>query len=350
MLGRIADRTGLLTRLRAAWKEDVRDAAEPLRRELRHLSKQVERLEASLKGASAGIARAERSASQTRLALRLNEQHRDDVAGLPAVLDEGRTVQHVCSAIEAAPLDLEPYPHAVIERLLPDDLYRWLLTSIPPAAFFGDRDLVKQNLRVPIEFGPVLSERLWRFVDEVIARRAIRPAVIDKFEGVLHGHYDNIFGVEFRDRAKALPQAVSGGRLMLRRPGYALAPHRDPKRSMITCLFYLARPGDSEVYGTEIYRVIGDRESGYAETYYPGEDGRQCELVKVVPYRPNTMLAFLNASGAHGARIADDAPSNLERYTFQFYVGPEGEALDALIDDLGPERKAMWRRKKNRGD
>jgi len=132
---------------------------------------------------------------------------------------------------------------------------------------------------------------------------------------------------------------------MLRRPGYHLAPHRDPKRSIATCLLYLAQPGDRDVYGTEIYRVVDDGEASYTQTYYPEQDGRRCELVKVIPYRPNTMLAFLNSRGAHGASIPPDAPADLERYTCQFYLGPESTSLSALIDALPPGRQALWRSK-----
>ena len=42
---------------------------------------------------------------------------------------------------------------------------------------------------------------------------------------------------------------------MLRRPGYKLTPHLDPKRATMTVLLYLARPGDSEQFGTSLYSV-----------------------------------------------------------------------------------------------
>jgi hypothetical protein len=144
-----------------------------------------------------------------------------------------------------------------------------------------------------------------------------------------------------------MPQAPSGGRIMLRRAGYHLAPHRDPKRSMVTCLMYLATKADQEQYGTEIYRVTGDRESSYMQTYYPEQHGARCELVKVVPFRANSMLVFVNTCGAHGARIPADAPPELERYSYQFYVGPGLDELASLIADLPPDRQAMWRDRKH---
>jgi len=132
---------------------------------------------------------------------------------------------------------------------------------------------------------------------------------------------------------------------MLRRAGYHLDPHRDPKRSMLTCLLYLARSGDSEAHGTQLFRVIDDREASYKQTYYPEADGCRCELVTVVPFRPNTMLVFMNSRGAHGATIPADAGDDLERYAYQFYVAPENAALGALIRELPRERRTMWQNK-----
>lgn len=342
MFDRIARWTGLAD-IRKALRQDVREAAQLLRDDIQRVERQVAQLDARLKEVGEQSARAEQMASQVKSTLRLNESHAGALGTLDTVLDEERITSYVRKAIAAAPLQTDPFPHIVVERLFPVDVYKMLLKAIPPPAFFSDRDPLKQNLRTPMEFGPELSVRALGFLEEAIARRIIRPAVLEKFQEPLRQHYDTIFGPGFRERASQMPQAVSGGRVMLRRPGYHLSAHRDPKRAMLTCLLYLAHSSDSETYGTHIYRVLDDGEAGYTQTYYPEQDGRTCELVKMVPYRPNTMLVFLNSGGAHGATIPEDAPRDLERYAYQFYLGPEGEALEALIHDLPPERQAMWR-------
>jgi hypothetical protein len=173
----------------------------------------------------------------------------------------------------------------------------------------------------------------------------IRPAVLERFSVPLQRHYDSIFGPGFRERASSLPQVASGGRLMLRRPGYHLNPHRDPKHSMLTCLLYLAHPGDSETFGTQIFAVTDDSDANYKQTYYPEQNGRTCELAKVVPFKANTMLVFLNSRGAHGATIPPDAAATTLRYTYQFYVAPEKDQLAALIRDLPTDRRRMWQNK-----
>ncbi len=360
LIGRLAGRTGLTGQLRSAWKEDIkleRERLRELREELtaglkglaaeqERMSRTVASLQGSLEEAVAKQERAERRANQFILTAVLNEKQRDHVERLPAVLDPARVSAHVRDAVGRASLITDPFPHIVVDDVVPADVYKTMLRSIPPQDFFGDKDRIKQNLRIPVVGGPDLTLRVWQFVDDVIAREVIVPAVMARFEEPLRGHYRTIFGDAFVARAAALPQSPSGGRVMLRRPGYHLAPHRDPKRSMLTCLMYLAAPGDDESYGTKIFRVSDDHESSYTQTYYPEQNGAACELVKMVPFRPNSMLVFLNGSGAHGADIPADAPADLERYSYQFYVGPSSDALGQLIEDLPDDRRRMWQGKR----
>jgi hypothetical protein len=348
MLEGILHRSGLLPRLRSLWKTDVDSAFKPVRKDVRHLTSRLENVERALEQTEKRAQRADRISAQLKLTAMLNERQRSLVAELPRLLDEQRITRHIRQAICSTPLLTDPYEHMVIDGLLPDDVYNLLLEAIPPLSFFHDRDLIKRDVRFPMEFGPTLSAMVWGFFDEVIARRAIRTAVLDAFHEPLQRHFDSIFGPAFRDRANDLPQSVSGGRLMRRSAGYHLGPHRDPKRSMLTCLLYLARPGDDDAYGTQIFRVENDTDASYKQTYYPEQAGHACELVKVVPFRANSMLVFLNSRGAHGAAIPADAPPSLERYSYQLYIAPKHEDLAALIKTLPADRRVMWQNKAGR--
>jgi hypothetical protein len=330
-------------------RPDGAEAIKLLRKDLRRLTTRLERLEEAQRSAAARLRHADRTSTQLKLISVLNRRQQSEIDRLPALLDEERIAAHVQRAMAAAPLLTDPYEHAIVERVLPDPVYELLVRAIPPPEFFNDRDRIKQNLAFPMELGPTLSAVAWQYMDDVIARRLIRPVVLEKFHEPLQRHFASMFGPAFVDRANALPPSAHGGRLMLRRPGYHLGPHRDPKHAMLTCLLYLAREGDSETYGTQIFRVHNDGEARYKQTYYPDEEGRTCELVKVVPFKPNTMLVSLNSRGAHGATIPADARTDLERYSYQFYVAPHAEALAALIKSLPSGRRAMWSNKPQAG-
>jgi hypothetical protein len=133
----------------------------------------------------------------------------------------------------------------------------------------------------------------------------------------------------------------SDGRIMLRRPGYVIQPHRDPKWGFITGLIYLAREQDADTYGTQLYRVRDDRDAPNDKPFYVDE--ARCELVKSVPFRANTLLAFLNSRGAHGASIPPDAmPVNLERYLYQFRLGPSTRTIKRLLALMPAEQRGPW--------
>ena len=348
MLRALMTRSGLTAQLGKLWKPDVEDLLKPVRKDVRALQRAVERLETALAETSQGAQRAERLAAQVKLTAVLNQAQHSAVARLSDRLDAPRIGAHVRAAIAAAPLVEEPFEHLVVESLLPADVYELLIEAIPPEPFFDAHDPIKRNLRFPMEFGPALSAAVWAFFDDVVTRQMIRPAVVERFQMPLQRHYDAIFGRAFRERAKGLAQSVSGGRLMLRRAGYHLDPHRDPKHSMLTCLFYLARPGDSDAYGTQLFSVANDSDASYKQTYYPEQEGRQCELAKLVPFRANSMLVFLNSRGAHGATIPPDAPASLERYSYQFYVAPDKAQLGELIRLLPEPLRRMWQSKGGR--
>lgn len=59
--------------------------------------------------------------------------------------------------------------------------------------------------------------------------------------------------------------------------------------------------------------------------------------------RPNSALIFLNSKGAHGASIPDDAePADLQRYAYQFRIGPTRAGMEELMAALPAERAAAW--------
>ena len=342
--------------MRRLFSPEPHAALASLQAEVRRLSKHVEQLKEAQRNTVEQLKEAQRSAleqvrsvgttaTQLKLVSVLNRRHQQEIEALPTLLNESRIAEHVRRAVGGASLIADPYEHIVVEGVLPDDVYDLLIRAIPPVEFFDNRERFKQDLTFPMEYGPTLSAAVWGFMDDVVARRIVRPAVLEKFHDPLQNHFASMFGAAFVAQANALPQSASGGRLMRRRPGYHLKPHRDPKRAVLTCLMYLARAGDSETYGTQVFRVLDDAEADYKQTYYPEEDGRKCELVKVVPFTPNTMLVSLNSRGAHGATIPQDAPADLERYTYQFYVAPLNEALSAFVKSLPGDRRANWRSK-----
>src|SRR5262245_42682703 len=293
MLEQLLKRANLITRLRGAWRHDADEALKPVRKELRRLTREVDELRTLLQDTSVRAARGDRNAAQLRMIAELNDQQQRELAALPAVLDTRQVTANVRNAIATATMRADPFHHIVVEQLLPPRVYDVLVKALPPSVFFSEHDPVKQDLPLPLTFGPLLATAVWNFVDDALARQMIQPAVLEKFHEPLQQHYETMFGAEFVERANQMPHLPSGGRLMLRRPGYHLEPHRDPKRSLLTCLLYLARPGDSDAHGTQLFRVANDDDAQFKQTYYPTDHGHPCEVTDTVPFPTHTILLSL---------------------------------------------------------
>lgn len=241
--------------------------------------------------------------------------------------------QHVRQAIAAAPLLDDPMPHLIVNNLLPQATYEAILGGLPGEVCFSDRDTAKQNMRlVQSEGAPEWTVRMLTFLERNLIPQMMVPTLLDRFAPHIEALYTERFGSERGRELAAAPHIATSGRLMLRRPGYKLEPHLDPKRVVITTLLYFARPDDDESFGTAFYRMRGTPVIDRTNTFFPAQQGIVCDLVKSTSFHPNMAVAFLNHGGAHGAGISKSAPRDTMRYTYQFYISPvtapDGDAAD----------------------
>lgn len=227
----------------------------------------------------------------------------------------------------------------MIPHLLPELTYEALLAAMPPDTCFSQRDSVKQNLRPTRErLVPDFTGAMWAFMEDDVIAGVMVPSLVERFLPSIADAYAQRCG----DRAAAvtaLEHRANAGRLMLRRPGYHPDPHLDPRRVIIACLLYLARPGDSPAFGTQHFSLDAVPANTGSKTYYPGEFGIQSTVSKTVAFTPNTALLFLNAgAAAHGATIPSDAPSGTKRFTYQHYISPDPAALEATTGERESEQ------------
>jgi len=344
LLQRLLARAGILPVLRSQWRADQASTIDKLEqrvdKRLASLKDDIDRVEAlavrlqgleKLASSVERITDLERDIRLLRTTLKLDIDNRHRAARDPVVFDADRVGAHVARATASAPVETDPSVHIVVSDLIPADTYSAVLDGIPPRIFFPQRDNTKQNLRLAqMDVAPETTLQALGFIENVLVPRMLVPALLRRFAPHIREFYVREHGPERGPAVAAMPHEATGGRLMLRLPGYHLDPHLDPKRVVFTCLLYFARPGDSEAFGTSFYRMNGTPKVDRTTTFYPAAQGIACDLVKMVPFRPNSAVAFLNWGGAHGADIPRSAPGETERYSYQFYVSPVPDALAAL--------------------
>lgn len=346
LLQRLLTRSGILPVLRSQWRADQASAADKLEKRLEKQLGEVTRLSSELadrmrelepllnSNSGERIKQVSQEMRVLRATMMLDVAERRRGGHDPRVFDTGHVGVHVERAIAAAPLQTDPSVHILVNNLVPPDTYQAILDGIPPRVFFSQRDDQKQNLKLSmLDVAPAWTFETLSFLENTLIPRLMVPTLLRRFELPIREFYLREYGSERGPAFAALPHEATGGRLMLRRPGYHLDPHLDPKRVVFTCLLYFARPGDSEGFGTTFFRMNGTPNIDRTSTFYPQTQGIRCDPVKMVPFKPNSAVAFLNWGGAHGADIPKDAPKDTERYSYQFYVSPEPTALTALVGE-----------------
>ena len=321
-------------------------------RDLKRLVKQLEQqavqtdarttaLEGELRGLRDLVAELRVRESKLRAIYQRDVELQPSLDEVDRILDVPSIRSHIERSFESAALELDPFPHLVLHDLLPQPFYEAVLRGIPPVELFDGADN-KQRMVVPFELAPAFSRRVWGFLLHTVVDDIIGPALIRKFRQPLDQwlatSWPELAGQSLESRVRL---QSTDGRILLRRRGYVIPPHRDPKWGFVTCLLYLARPGDSPAWGTQLYHVDEDAEAVGVSPHWIR--AARCRLAKDVAFRPNTALAFMNSQGAHGASIPADAePADLERYIYQFRIGPTAASIRKLQALLPEDRREMW--------
>lgn len=251
---------------------------------------------------------------------RQHDQVNEAVKRLKTVHPTSEIASHINRSISNAVLLTDPCPHAVIDDVLPSNIYTAICSDMPPLEFWRQGQPGRYNWTIGEDTAPLAHEAAWSFMNNVIAQTIVVPALVNKFDQHCAPPAQKI-GAN-KSGASGVEYNMSDGRLMLRGPGYSLEPHVDPRRSILTVLMYMGTSNGSEDYGTKLFTSDCAIPLKYSGIYYPLREGVSCKLAKSIPCRPNSMLVFSSRLGIHGADIPSDTqPPTLTRHTYHFFIG-----------------------------
>ena len=263
----------------------------------------------------------------------------DRIASFHATVDPEDVRAHVRSAISRTALEPNPYPHLVVKNIFPDNVYDCLVQALPAPIFFDKVSEHRDEMSVPLTFAPAYSRLVWQLFHDVI-EQAVLPAIIEAFRPALDEFVRTSWPTLESWNESEITLRLANPRLMLRRPGYLIKPHRDPRWAFLTALFYLSPRASAHAYGTQLYRMKVERDEPHTSPFWAHED--ECELVQDVAGVANSALVFLNGTGAHGASIPADAPANLLRYVYQARFSPDSATKARLLDLVTTESRDRW--------
>jgi len=256
--------------------------------------------------------------------------------------DPQAVLAHVTRSVERAQLQLAPCPHQVVENIFPEAFFDRLIEALPAPVFFEKTDDLRDEMPVPFTMAPAYSRAVWNLFHDAV-EQAFLPAVIASFSPALDDFVRSSWPSLGSWEESGITLRAANPRLMLRRRGYLIKPHRDPRWAFLVALFYAAPRGAAHTYGTQLYRLIQERDEPHTSPLWLAPE--ECELARDVPGLGNSALIFLNSTGAHGASVPDDAPSDFLRYVYQARFSPDAATKKRLLELLTTEegvRRDRW--------
>ena len=152
------------------------------------------------------------------------EQLRGLTSELEALFPIPVLAAHVQQVVARSRLAEDPYPHSVLEDVLPHAFHTMLYESRPPERSWRGGREGRENWTIGEDLGPLRTEATWSYMNDVIVPRILVPSLTalftDYLSASLGGTPDDAGGRETR-RASF---ERSGGRLMLH--GQATASSR----------------------------------------------------------------------------------------------------------------------------
>jgi hypothetical protein len=253
--------------------------------------------------------------------------------------------QHVRYRIANAPILAYPFPHFYLEGVFPDEFYRELRSRLPDLSGYKRLDETGTVLKGTYQERYVcssteLEERefesgsqpFWANLNSWLLGDAFARLFLEKFRREIDERF--VEGAELRIETDC--------RLVRDVTNYAISPHTDSPRKLLSLLFYLPADESMKHLGTSIY-VPNDPDLRCEGTAHHGRAGFR--KVATMAYKPNTLFAFFKTDRAfHGVDKIADADVVRDLLLYNIYVAkvigqkPPAPAKPAL--------SRLWHREK----
>jgi hypothetical protein len=200
-----------------------------------------------------------------------------------------------------APVQLFPYPHIYVEDVFPADFYREIRKHLLPKESHKTLTSLKRvsdgypDTRVVLPLTPDEVGQLeppfrdfWQRMALMLLDGVFTQLVLSKFGPYLQQRFPDPEAVQFRHEA-LLVQDYST---------YSLGPHTDSTAKVMSFLFYLPEDDSHSHLGTSLYIP---KEPGFTCPGGPHYDFDEFHRMITMPYKPNTLFAFLKTETSfHG--------------------------------------------------
>lgn len=177
---------------------------------------------------------------------------------------------HLTSVIARTPIDPKPFPHIIVDRLLPDALFADVLRSLPDRSKFEKvhypgTGFSRGRHRAPQhDYGYAYRDLnraggSLQVLHEALASREFTRALLDKFSAPLPDGSTPIPSQKHRMFANGADDHTTVFDLQIDLPGYAIPPHPDVEAKIVTFQLYLTDDTSLADFGTLLCEPTDER-------------------------------------------------------------------------------------------
>jgi hypothetical protein len=223
-----------------------------------------------------------------------------------------------CYKLADAPVSAFPYPHLYIENIFEAGYYEEMQAMLPASSdmlpIADVRPVKGYEQRFVFELGgtqldslPSAKQAFWRSLHRWLVGGRFGQVVLNKFGHFLNQRFgNNEVGI---DEEALLVQDVTS---------YALGPHTDTPRKVVTLLFYLPRDTSQAHLGTSIYVP---RQATFRCPGGPHYPHAAFERLWTMPFLPNSLFAFVKTDNSfHGVEPVADPDCKRWLLLYDLYV------------------------------
>lgn len=236
------------------------------------------------------------------------------------------TELHMAYKITNANIQMFPYPHIYLENIFPQDFYQKILDNLPHPQLMQPIEAVRAVKGYKERFVLELREQALASLPEQksIFWKEIKRMLVDdsRFGNLVFSKFEPFISKRFAGKQNL--RFYSESLLVEDTTNYALGPHTDSPRKVVTLLFYLPADNSQAHLGTSIY-VPNDPDFTCAGGPHHGRDG--FTRVHTNPFLPNSMFAFVKSDHSfHGVERLLDPDSRRWLLLYDIYVQMDAQA------------------------
>lgn len=254
-------------------------------------------------------------------------------------------VAHFTREIGRTSLEMRPFPHLVIRTFFPTNIYQRLLNELPATKYYQPFDYEKhaskdgsstrdrfQLIDDALAPLPDAQRNFLLGIRDALGCAALKQAVFQRLAAGLAIRFgtDEIKAAEVP--AYPLPE------FFREQSGYAIKPHPDTRKKIVTMQIALPRDESQSTFGTEFY-------SRSLNPLSLTREPRGFDVVKTMPFLPNVAYAFtvLNnwkIKSWHGRTKLPYSPGERNTILNIWYAKPEQANSDIIREHYSSQSSA----------